>query len=61
MMHSVKRGIEIGKMHIMDFLSMLVARQAATIEQGQLVKIFGIGGQASHIKLRLTVLMQKKI
>jgi hypothetical protein len=44
MMHSAKKGIETGKMHIMDFLFMLVAQQAATIEQGQLVQILGIKG-----------------
>jgi hypothetical protein len=44
MMHSAKKGTETGKMHIMDFLFMLVAQQAATIEQGQLVQILGIKG-----------------
>jgi len=52
-------GTEIEKMHIKDCLNMLVARSDATIKLEQLVKIFGIGGQPSNIRLRPIVLMQK--
>jgi len=52
-------GTKIEKMHIKDCLNMLVARLAATIKLGQLVKIFRIGGQPSNIRLRPIVLMQK--
>jgi hypothetical protein len=60
MMHLVKKGTKIGKMHILDFLNMLVARLAATIELEQLVKILRIGELVSHIGLRPIVLMQKE-